>query len=407
MADKQHAKLAPSAAKRWMNCPGCIRLSAGIKEKPSFYAEEGTLAHWLAEMTLKNNSPSTDTVGGPWNNVKALGLTVPEISKTVKVDQDMIYYTQQYVDLIRGDNLLVGNPIAVETHVDLSWLYPDIFGTADTSAGEPFELLRVYDFKYSAGVVVEPDENPQQMIYALGDLGPDNPNMFNEVEIVIHQPRIPHTKGPVRRWRISVKDLYEWGHKVLKPCAERTYDPNAPLSAGEWCRFCPALEEGICKEVVLHAAQSAAIDFAPDTPVEQIVSNVHLPDYGKLTVEQCAKALEFSKILAPWIAGLETFVQSRIESGMKIPGWKLVNKKGGNRKWIDKQRVIDNLALFYGDAIYNDPNLKSPAQMEKIPGINKAALSQFWDQPKPGVTIAPTNDSRPEVPPTAVLDFLA
>jgi len=40
-----HAKLAPSAAHRWLNCPGSIRLTADIPETTSKYAEEGIAAH--------------------------------------------------------------------------------------------------------------------------------------------------------------------------------------------------------------------------------------------------------------------------------------------------------------------------------------------------------------------------
>ena len=52
MPDK-HAKLSPSAAARWINCPGSIRLSEKVPPPPSSdYADEGTLAHAVAETKL-------------------------------------------------------------------------------------------------------------------------------------------------------------------------------------------------------------------------------------------------------------------------------------------------------------------------------------------------------------------
>ena len=49
-----HARLSPSSAKRWLNCPASIALSAGLPEPPeSPYAAEGTLAHAVAESKLR------------------------------------------------------------------------------------------------------------------------------------------------------------------------------------------------------------------------------------------------------------------------------------------------------------------------------------------------------------------
>ena len=48
-----HAKLSPSAASRWINCPGSVALCATLPKPPStFYADEGTSAHALAEKCI-------------------------------------------------------------------------------------------------------------------------------------------------------------------------------------------------------------------------------------------------------------------------------------------------------------------------------------------------------------------
>ena len=36
---------APTGAKKWLACPGSVQMEAGVMEKPSAYAEEGTAAH--------------------------------------------------------------------------------------------------------------------------------------------------------------------------------------------------------------------------------------------------------------------------------------------------------------------------------------------------------------------------
>src|SRR3990170_8244797 len=51
---KTHAKFSPSAAKRWMNCPGSIRLSENAPpQHESPYATEGTNGHFVLESFLK------------------------------------------------------------------------------------------------------------------------------------------------------------------------------------------------------------------------------------------------------------------------------------------------------------------------------------------------------------------
>ena len=41
----KHAKLSPSAAVRWMNCPGSVSLTAEMPDTTNSYALAGTTAH--------------------------------------------------------------------------------------------------------------------------------------------------------------------------------------------------------------------------------------------------------------------------------------------------------------------------------------------------------------------------
>ena len=49
---RAHARLSASGAHRWYHCPGSVTLEESFPDRGSIYAEEGTLAHDLAEIVL-------------------------------------------------------------------------------------------------------------------------------------------------------------------------------------------------------------------------------------------------------------------------------------------------------------------------------------------------------------------
>lgn len=381
-----HSELAPSAAKRWMSCPGCIRLSKGIEEVPSVYAEEGTAAHLVAQHCLVAGCNTSELADG----VKSF----PQ--HTEYVTQEMFDHVQVYLDLLRAE-AGEGKIIKIETRYDLSWVVPEMEGTCDASIGEYMGLLRVYDLKYGQGVSVEPEYNPQQMLYALGAIGVDNPNEYEEVELVIVQPRAYHPDGPVRRWRTSVTDLLAWAVEI-KRFAEQTKLPDAPLFAGDHCQFCRAM--AVCPEIVEEAARSAMVEFNPADPAPVI--DLTAPE--SLNMEQIAKVMSFTKILSTWAKEVEAYAKHRMESGVLLPGYKLVRGKA-NRKWKDVAQT-EAFLKAYGDDAYTEPKLKSPAQVEKLIGMDKKALAPFWEKPKAGSVIAPEGDKRKVIQPSAQDDFL-
>lgn len=58
-----HAKLSPSSASRWLNCPGSVALCENLPDSSSSAALEGTVAHALAAHCLTSGADPRTLVG--------------------------------------------------------------------------------------------------------------------------------------------------------------------------------------------------------------------------------------------------------------------------------------------------------------------------------------------------------
>lgn len=350
-----HAVLGASSSHRWMECPGSIRLSKGISRKSSSFADEGTAAHKLGEICLADG---TDAAAH-------LGVLIDVDGTAWEVTEEMAEAVQVRLDTVRG--LLAEFPNHVhetEQRFSLDWLYPNMGGTADDVIDVPFMRVIVIDYKHGRGVPVEvamPDgtPNPQLAIYALD---PAHQGDHAEVEIIVVQPRAFHPDGPVRRHMFKSQDLLAWGKAVLLPAAQATEAKDAPLHAGDHCRFCSA--KAICPEIrkqALAAAQQAfADDGLPVIPVADLV----LPVPAEMDPVDLAKARALVDIMEPWFKAVKDTATALALDGAKLPGWKLVLGRQGNRAWADEKKAEGVLiGALKADAW--ERKLLSPAKAEK------------------------------------------
>jgi hypothetical protein len=363
MTEIAHSPIGASSMYRWSACPGSVRLSAGVESKSSKYAEEGTEAHEWAAKVLTLDAVLDD---------------VPSVEMT---DAVKVYRDECFAD--------VGAERLVEHKFDLTQVYPGLFGTADCVVWIPAQkLLRVIDFKYGAGIPVEVTGNPQLRYYALGALMTCGYHP-TEVEMVIVQPRCPHPAGPVRRERISAADLIDFATELID-YAKATENPDAPVVPGDHCRFCPASGAGRCPAIREKANAVAARVFAPGVAYD---------------ATELADALRWAPVLEAWLKNMREFAYAEAEAGRCPPGFKLVAKRA-SRVWKDEasaEQACKSLGLGELE-MYGEPNLVSPAQIEKAltarkikPADRKAALDPLVESVSSGHTLVADSDPRPPV----------
>lgn len=124
----KHAKLPPSSAERWINCPGSVALSAQLPPPGSSpYADEGTLAHAVAELKLRRN------IGE---------ITPKQYDKELAKLQENEYWcgemdeaTDFYADTVIEHLAAAGSDaeLMIEQHFSLDKWVPESFGTSDAS----------------------------------------------------------------------------------------------------------------------------------------------------------------------------------------------------------------------------------------------------------------------------------
>lgn len=393
-----HAKLAPSAASRWLACPGSIRLESHCPDVPSPYAAEGTAAHALAEFCLGKRQDPVMHVGNEYE-----GYTVTdEMAEAVQVYTD---YVTGLAPVSEIEHKCV--TLNIEKKFKLAFVHPDIWGTNDASVYNVVDhTLDVVDYKHGRGVVVEPQNNAQLMVYALGamyDIWNSQTEttkkvisvykMVDKVRLTIVQPRAAHNLGPIRTWETNAQALMFWGVNTLRIGALETEEPQAALHAGKHCKFCKAV--AVCPAFAKRNMALAKTDF--DKPV--------LPEPDQLKPADIVKVLEVSKQLSDWAGQVKAYAQAQLEKGFAIPGFKLVARKA-NRRW--RPGVADQLQLLLGEKAFEAPKLRTPAQLEKAAkkeGIDAKVLAEFWDKPDNGVTIAEDSDKRKAVAASVESDF--
>jgi hypothetical protein len=206
------------------------------------------------------------------------------------------------------------------------------------------------------------------------------------VRLRICQPRAFHEDGPIREWTTTVGEIVNWGETVLIPAMERA-DIDNTLDTGKHCRFCPA--KLFCP--LLSGLYGAAMRADPAC----------VPNFGQ---ERMAREYAQLEAVGFYIKALKDEVYRRNMLGTTVPGTKLVLKKA-NRIWNESAEAFFKGKL--GEEAYTKPELKSPAEMDKIGPAVKALVKEYAFTPQTGLTVALATDPKPAVKVEKAVDIFA
>jgi hypothetical protein len=91
---------------------------------------------------------------------------------------------------------------------------------------------------------------------------------------------------------------------------------------------------------------------------------------------------------------LEEQVLKRLMHGEEIDGYKLVNKKA-NR--VFSAEGAATMKIDFGPDAYTAPELKTPAELDKLGAKAKQFTKKWAYSPQTGQTVAPLDDPRPAI----------
>lgn len=373
-----HSPLGASSAERWMACPGSVSLIKELKieeetDEPE-YRTLGTAAHEAAAHCLKNNMDAWEVIGEKFDKHE--------------VDLNMANAIQIFIDLARP---LINRDSAIN-YIEHGLSYKQIegtvteiidpradrilkkyfYGTGDLCIVRPADAyMDVIDYKHGEGIVVDVENNPQLMYYAFGFilLHPE----IRTVRLRIVQPRCAWS-DPVKTWITTSEYIQNWVADQLVPAMQATELEGTELDAGSWCRFCPA--KLVCP--MMASLFGAAVKTNPKTVVA-------------LTGASLGRSWQYREAVKFYLKAMEDEIFRRLNLGMIVEGCKLVPKKA-NRVFKDGAA-----ALFkekFGDLAMHPPELRSPAEMEKIGMEAKELVREYAYTPQSGLTVAGDDDKR-------------
>jgi hypothetical protein len=368
-SDSLHAKCSPSAAGRWVRCPGSVQMAAQFPSADSEASREGTASHYVGSTRLEGYE--TPAVGS--RDPKGTVITI-----------EMIEGANEYFEAVKA--VVLSDParpaLTVEQPVNAFSIHPHAcWGTPDLWHRLNGNEIHVWDYKFGFGIV-EPFENWQLITYASGIMdhlkidGIADQNTWIVLHIV--QPRAPHVLGSHRQWRVRACDLRPYINQ-LAHAAATACEPNPPVQSGDHCKYCDARH-------ACPAAQRAAlfaIDYADTARVEVLTPEALAMELR--TMQRAANAIKYR------LTALEATAISTLQAGGTVPGFGL-QRGQGRAAWTKPVGEVFALGDLMGVDLRAPAEAITPAAArKKLPAELIAAYSAA---PESGMKLVPVDNTQ-------------
>ena len=405
MAD--HAKFSPSKSQRTIACPGSHALESEMPDSRSEYADEGTGAHHIASICLKNGEDADGYVGNSFD-VDEHGETTlwPGAKGKFKIDDSFAGSVQVYLDEVR--RRAYGKTLLVEQRVEFSETVgvKDQFGTSDAIIIDTREaVLEVGDLKFGMGVKVYAERNEQMMNYAgavletFADILPE----IKRVRLFISQPRLDH----LDEWECDVADIHKFMSDLknailVATVAMKDYQADRELipeyfKAGEkQCQFCKA--KGFCPTLRQTVAKAITDDFKSFDTEESIGTIITGPPLRVASPRLLGNLYGMLDLITSWATAVRSETERLVMAGTEVIGpdglrMKLVEGKKGKRVWTDEAKAE---ALLLGhlppEKAYAPRKIITAPAASDI--LNKKKTAATWENFK---TLIKQSDGAPSV----------
>lgn len=322
-----HAKKRPpSAAERWVNCPGSSVVAQLYPNEESDASTKGDYAHDQLETAI------------------LFGMMEP-----VTEDEDLNENLAMVMEWIGQQRAKYGPECRVYAEQQFDIVETGEFGTGDITFVSP-RVLHIGDYK-NGYVLVDHVKNKQMLTYLLGAIAKYGER--EEYYITVIQPNASHIEGPIRTYTVTQADIDEFRAQIAWSMANEHV-----FVAGKHCKksYCPA--RGNCATFLQYAQTECADAWFPS-------------DVNAMSDEQLALALDHADILQGIRDELRKAAMMRImQMDRNIAGYKCV--KGRRDREFGEYGPVKNVLRD----VFNVPEHKmhtlSPLSVKGVEDLIKA-----------------------------------